>query len=109
LSAEDPRIQQVFGLEFIDKALPLGENAVSPVIEGRQGFFIIKVTRKYPQANLGLDDVYRWGSSSTVRDMIRAQLMQRAFSNGTAVVTETLAEALRQEGSVEIHEEFLLW
>jgi hypothetical protein len=41
--------------------------------------------------------------------MIRAQLMQRAFANGTAVVTETLAEALRQEGSVEIHEELLRW
>jgi parvulin-like peptidyl-prolyl isomerase len=109
LSAEDPRIQQVFGLDFIDKALPLGENAVSGVIEGPQGFFIIKVTRKYPQANLGLDDVYRWGSSSTVRDMIRSQLMQRAFVNGTAVVTETLAEELRKEGSVEIHEELLLW
>jgi hypothetical protein len=109
LSAEDPRIQQVFGLEFIDKAMPLAENAVSSVIEGPQGFFIIKVTRKYPQANLGLDDVYRWGSSSTVRDMIRAQLMQRAFANGNAVATETLAETLRQEGAVEIHEELLLW
>ncbi|MDR3123374.1 MAG: peptidyl-prolyl cis-trans isomerase [Treponema sp.] len=109
LITEDPRIQQVFGLEFIDKAMPLGENAVSPVIEGRQGFFIIKVTRKYPQANLGLDDVYRWGNPATVRDMIQSQLMQRAFANGAAVATNTLAEDLRKEASVEIHEEFLLW
>jgi parvulin-like peptidyl-prolyl isomerase len=109
LSTEDPRIQQVFGLEFIDKAMPLTENSVSGVIEGRQGFFIIKVTRKYPQENLGLDGVYRWGSPATVRDMIRSQLMQRAFANGAAVVTNTLAENLRKEASVEIHEEFLLW
>jgi hypothetical protein len=109
LTAADPRIQQVFGLDFIDRAMPLGENAVSSVIESPQGFFIIKVTRKYPQANLNLGDVYRWGSPGTVRDMIRDQLMQRAFANGTAAVTETLSEELRDEGSVEIHEEFLLW
>jgi parvulin-like peptidyl-prolyl isomerase len=109
LNAEDPRIQQVFGLEFIDKAMPLAENAVSGVIEGRQGFFIIKVTRKYPQESLGLDGVYRWGNSATVRDVIRSQLMQRAFSNGATVVTNTLAEDLRKEAEVEIREEFLLW
>jgi parvulin-like peptidyl-prolyl isomerase len=109
LTTEDPRIQQVFGLEFIDKTMPLAENSVSGVIEGRQGFFIIKVTRKYPQENLGLDGVYRWGSLATVRDMIRSQLMQRALANGAAVVTNTLAEELREEASVEIHEEFLLW
>jgi hypothetical protein len=109
LSAEDPRVQTVFGLDFIDKAMPLGENAVSTVIEGRQNFFIIKVTRKYPQANLGLDDVYRWGNAATVRELIRSQLMQRVVVNGTAVATNTLAEQLRNEAVVEIHEEFLRW
>ncbi|WP_010260870.1 SurA N-terminal domain-containing protein [Treponema primitia] len=109
LTTEDPRIQQVFGLEFIDKALPLEENAVSGIIEGRQGFFIIKVTRKYRQANLGLEDIYRWGNPATVRDLINSQLMQRALTNGAAVVTNTLAEDLRKEGAVEIHEELLVW
>jgi parvulin-like peptidyl-prolyl isomerase len=109
LTAADPRIQQVFGMDFIDRAMPLGENAVSGVIESPQGFFIIKVTRKYPQTNLALGDVYRWGSPATVRDMIRDQLMQRAFVNGTSAVTENLSEELRKEGSVEIHEELLLW
>jgi parvulin-like peptidyl-prolyl isomerase len=109
LSAEDPRVQQAFGLDFIDKAMPLAENAVSGVIEGRQGFFIIKVTRKYPQENLGLDGIYRWGNPATVREMIRSQLMQRAFSNGAAAVTDTLADDLRKEASVEINEALLLW
>jgi hypothetical protein len=109
LSAEDPRIQQVFGLEFIDKAMPLGENAVSGVIEGRQGFFIIKVTSKFPQINLELDGIYRLGNPITVREVILSQLMQRAFANGAAVATNTLAEELRSEADVEIHEEFLIW
>jgi hypothetical protein len=109
LNSEDPRIQQVFGLEFIDKAMPLGENAVSGVIEGRQGFFIIKVTSKFPQTNLGLDGIYRLGNPATVREVLLAQLMQRAFANGAAVATNTLAEELRKEAVVEIHEEFLLW
>jgi transposase len=109
LSAEDPRIQQIFGLEFIDKAMPLGENAVSGVIEGPQGFFIIKVTSKFPQTNLALDGVYRLGNPATVREAILSQLMQRAFANGAAVATSTLAEELRKEADVEIHEELLLW
>jgi hypothetical protein len=110
LSAEDPRIQQVFGLDFIDKAKPLAEGKVSTeVIRGRQGFFIIKITAKFPQTNLGLDDAYRLGTPATVRDVISSQLMQRALSNGAAVVTNTLAEDLRKEGSVKIHENLLLW
>jgi hypothetical protein len=109
LNSEDPRIQQVFGVAFIDKAMPLGENAVSGVIEGRQGFFIIKVTSKFPQTNLGLDGIYRLGNPATVREVLLSQLMQRAFANGAAVATNTLAEELRKEATVEIHEEFLLW
>jgi hypothetical protein len=109
LSPEDPRLQQVFGLELIDKALPLEENAVSGVIEGRQGFFIIKVTRKYRQANLTLDDVYRWGNPATVREIIKSQLQQRVLANGAALVTNTLAEELRKEGSVEIDTNYLSW
>jgi parvulin-like peptidyl-prolyl isomerase len=109
LNSEDPRIQQVFGLDFIDRAMPLGENAVSGVIEGRQGFFIIKVTSKFPQTNLGLDGIYRLGNPATVREVLLSQLMQRAFANGAAVATNTLAEELRKEATVEIHEEFLLW
>jgi parvulin-like peptidyl-prolyl isomerase len=109
LSPDNPQIQQVFGLDFIDKAMSLAENAVSGVIEGRQGFFIIKVTSKYPQEILGLDSLYRLGGSATVRDMIRAQLMQQALANGMAVATSALVEELRKEASVEINEELLLW
>jgi hypothetical protein len=109
LSSEDPRVQQVFGLDFIDKAMPLAEGKVSGVIEGRQGFFIIKVSAKFPQVNLELGDPYRLGNSATVRDMISSQLMQQALTEGAAVVTNTLAEDLRKEGSVEIHEDFLVW
>jgi predicted metal-dependent hydrolase len=109
LTPEDPRLQQIFGLELIDKALPLEENAVSGVIEGRQGFFIIKITRKYRQANLTLDDVYRWGNPTTVREMIKAQLLQRVLTSGAALITNTLAEELRKEGSVEIDTNYLSW
>jgi hypothetical protein len=109
LSAEDPRIQQVFGLNFIDKAMPLAEGKISGVIEGRQGFFIIKVTAKFPQVNLGLNDPYRLGTPATVREVISSQLMQQALTNGASEVTNTLVEELRKEGSVELHENLLAW
>lgn len=109
LSAEDPRIQQVFGMGFIDKAMPLEENAVSGVIETPQGFYIIKITRKYRQANLGLDDIYRWGAPTTVREVINSQLMQRVLNNGAGTVTSNLAQEIRAQGTVEINENFLIW
>ncbi|GHV80472.1 hypothetical protein AGMMS49944_22630 [Spirochaetia bacterium] len=109
LSTEDPRIQQVFGVNFIDMAKPLTEGKVSGVIEGRQGFFIIKVTAKFPPVNLELKDTYRLGAPATVRDVINSQLMQRALTEGAALVTNTLAEDLRKEGSVTVHENLLAW
>lgn len=103
------QIQQAYGTEFINTALKLNENAVSGVIETPQGFVIIKITEKYGMKNLTLDDIAQLGAPTTVRDMIISQLMQRALSEGAAMMTNTLAEDLRKEGSVEIHENLLFW
>jgi hypothetical protein len=35
--------------------------------------------------------------------------MQQILANGIMVATNTLAEELRKEASVEIHEELLIW
>jgi hypothetical protein len=109
LSVEDPRVQQVYGLDFIDTVMPLAEGKISGVIRGRQGFFIIKITSKFPQANLGLDDAYRLGTPTTVRTVISYELMQEKFSRGGQVVIDTLIRDLRKEGSVTIHEDLLAW
>jgi hypothetical protein len=109
LSTEDPRIQQLLGQDFIDKAMLLAEGAVSGVIEGRQHFFIIKITSKFPRADLGLDDNYRWGSPGTVRQGISDQLMAEALAGIEDVVINSLAEDLRKTATVTIQDELLFW
>jgi hypothetical protein len=103
------QVQQAYGMEFINAALKLSENAISGVIETPQGFVIIKVTEKYEMKNLTLNDIAQLGTPVTVRDYINSQLMQDKFAQGGEVVTNTLAEDLRKEGSVTIHENLLVW
>ncbi|MDR2079929.1 MAG: peptidyl-prolyl cis-trans isomerase, partial [Treponema sp.] len=109
LSTEDPRIQQLLGQDFIDKATPLAEGAVSGVIEGRQHFFIIKVTSKFPKTDLGLDDTYHWGSAGTVRQGINDQLMAEALTGIEDVVINDIAEDLRKTATITIQDELLFW
>jgi hypothetical protein len=109
LSTEDPRVQQLLGQDFIDKATPLTEGAVSGVIEGRQHFFIIKVTSRFPRADLGLDDNYRWGSAGTVRQIISDQLTAEALAGIEDVVINALAADLRKTATVTIRDELLFW
>lgn len=76
-------VQQV-GEEFLEVAFALDQGKVSKVIEVPQGsvsgFYIIKVTGKYPQKFLDLDDTpiqYRNASETvTVRKIIEMQIMQ---------------------------------
>ncbi|MDR0878320.1 MAG: peptidyl-prolyl cis-trans isomerase [Treponema sp.] len=109
LSIEDPRVEQGFGKEFVDKATPLAEGKVSGVIEGPQTFFIIKVTSKFPQENLKLDDIFRLGSAATLREMISSQLMQRSVVSGSEKATQALVKNLRDEASVKVYENLLVW
>jgi hypothetical protein len=109
LSTEDTRVQQLLGQDFIDKATPLAEGAVSGVIEGRQHFFIIKVTSRFPKADLGLDDNYHWGSAGTVRQVISDQLTAEALTGIEDVVINALAADLRKTATITIRDDLLFW
>jgi hypothetical protein len=109
LSAEDPRVQQLLGQDFLDKAAALTEGAVSGVIEGRQHFFIIKVTSRFPRVDLGLDDTYRWGNAGTVRQGISEQLMAEALTGIEDVVINSIAADLRKTATVTIQDDLLFW
>ena len=61
--------------DFINTAFALRQGEVSKVIEGIQGYQIIKITETYSQKALELDDIAELGTRFTVRQYIGENMM----------------------------------
>jgi parvulin-like peptidyl-prolyl isomerase len=110
------RIQETarqLGDEFTNIAFSLKEGEVSRLIEGREGYQIIKVTETLPMKNLALDDVLQpmpgppalqFGTPMTVRNFIRAGLTQERQNEALAKASEELVAELRATRTFQIIE-----
>jgi len=90
-------------------AFSLGQGQVSPLIEGLQGFHIIKVTENYAQKNLELDDILQLGSRVTVRDFIGQGLLNQRQQAIIAQASQELVTELRTGRPFQIFENNLNW
>jgi len=91
-----PRTQEArnyLGQAFMDVAFNLRQGQVSQLIEGLQGFQIIKVTENHAAKLLELTDVYQLGTRVTVREYI-GQLMLEARQ--TTVTNQASAELITE-------------
>jgi len=107
-----PRIQEareVFGQEFMNIAFSLKQGQVSSLIEGNQGFQIIKITENYSQKIMELDDVYPLGSKTTVRDFISQKLLSQKQQNAYVQASQEEISKLRTGKTVQIFEDVLNW
>ncbi|GHV44238.1 hypothetical protein AGMMS49546_27900 [Spirochaetia bacterium] len=104
------RFLQAWGLEFMTKAAALSEkNNLSGLIETPQGFFIIKLTRKYDKKILELDDDIQVGLPITLRQSINEEILQEHLNIGLEKVLQDIAAELKAKGTVKITEENLNW
>jgi len=87
--------RNVVGQSFMDVAFSLNQAQVSRVIEGIQGFQIIKVTESYEEKQLGLTDPVQPGARVTVREYIGQFLMVQKQQTILLQVTQELVEELR--------------
>jgi parvulin-like peptidyl-prolyl isomerase len=101
--------QQVTGQGFMDAAFALRQGEVSRLIEGQRGYQIIKVTEKYEQKNLDLDDLVQPGSRISVRDYIGNMLLQERQQAVIEKATAELVTELRRGNSFQIFENNLVW
>ncbi|GHU73074.1 hypothetical protein FACS189450_12110 [Spirochaetia bacterium] len=101
--------QQLMGMEFINTAFNLKQGEVSKLIEGVQGFQIIKVTETYEQKFLGLDDMIQPGTRVTVRDYINQGLSQQYQQEILAKATQELVTELRKGTPFQVFENNLNW
>ena len=107
-----PRNQEassVVGPEFLNTAFRLRQGEVSGLIEGVQGFQIIKITENYALRNLELDDIFQLGTRVTVRDYIRQALLAQRQQAILAQASQELVSELRAGRSFTVYENNLNW
>jgi parvulin-like peptidyl-prolyl isomerase len=100
---------QMLGEEFVNTAFSMRQGEVSRVIQGNQGFQIIKVITNLPQRNLELDDIMIPGTTETVRQNIAGALLQQRLQETTARAAQELMTELRAGNPFQITESNLNW
>ena len=105
----NPEARAAVGQEFMNVAFGLRQGEVSRLIEGGQGFQILKVTENYSVANLELDDIFQLGTRITVREYIGQALLSQRQQAILAQASQELVTELRAGRSFQVFENNLNW
>jgi parvulin-like peptidyl-prolyl isomerase len=100
-----PRNQEarnMVGQELMNAAFSLRQGQISSLIEGVQGFQIIKITENYAQKILELDDIFQLGTRFTVKDFIGQRMLEMRQQTIVARATEEMVSELRAGRSFQI-------
>ena len=101
--------RNLVGQELMNVAFSLKQGQVSNLIEGVQGFHVIKVTENYAQKNLELDDILQLGTNITVRNYIGQAMLNQRQQNTLVQATEEMLSELRTTRSFQVFENNLNW
>jgi len=101
--------QQVMGAVFMNTAFSLKQGEVSKLIEGVQGYQIIKITETLPIKALELDEIAIPGSRVTVRQYIAASMMEQRQQETLERASRELTTELRAGNPFRIMENYLNW
>ena len=101
--------RQVVGQEFLDVAFNLRQGQVSRLIEGRQGFQIIKITENYSSRQLELSDGISFGNRVTVREYIGQFLFTQKQQIILAQASQELISELRTSRTFQVFENNIRW
>jgi parvulin-like peptidyl-prolyl isomerase len=97
------------GEKLMDAAFSLKQGQVSQLIEGLEGFQIIKVTENYAEKILELYDFVQPGSKATVRDLIGQDLFNKRQQNILMQASQELFNELRKGRDFKIQNNLLNW
>jgi parvulin-like peptidyl-prolyl isomerase len=107
-----PRNQEarnLVGQTFMDTAFSLKQGQVSKLIEGQQGYQIIKVTENYAGKQLELTDVLQLGTRITVRDYIGQGLLNQRQQAVLKQASEEIVKDLRSGKTFTVFENNINW
>ena len=100
---------QRVGQQFMDIAFSLRQGQVSQVIEGLDGFQIIKVTENYAFTILSLTDNVTPGQRGTVSEYIMQYLYSQKQQVAFLQARQELMSELRARASVQVFENNIRW
>jgi peptidyl-prolyl cis-trans isomerase SurA len=109
LRRDDQARKQLLGRDFFEAPFKMRVGDVSGVLASNIGFHIIKITEKIPFKLLGLDDPIPPQNTSTVRQQISAQLLQRKQAEYYQQALMELIGEVKKKADVKIFEENLTW
>ena len=101
--------RNMVGANFMNTAFNTRQGEVSRLIEGAQGFNIIKITENYTLKILELDDVVQPGSRITVRNYISQALMAEKTQAALAQASQELVSELRAGRTVQVFDRNIAW
>jgi parvulin-like peptidyl-prolyl isomerase len=96
------------GDALMNASFSLRQGEVSSLIEGIQGYQIIKITEKYAFRNLGLDDIIL-GYGITVREYIRQLMLNQREEAVVVQASQELIAELRAGRTFQVFENNLNW
>jgi peptidyl-prolyl cis-trans isomerase SurA len=105
LRRDDQARKQLLGRDFFEAPFKMEVGQISGVLQSNIGFHIIRLTEKTPFRLLELDDPIPPQDSSTVREQISAQLLQRKQADYYQQALEDLLAELKKKANIKIFEE----
>ncbi|MDR0465621.1 MAG: SurA N-terminal domain-containing protein [Treponema sp.] len=107
-----PRTQEarnVLGQQFMDTAFNLRQGQVSQIIEGIQGFQIIKITENHAAKALELNDIFQLGTRVTVREYLGQLMLQQRQQNVINQASQELVTEFRTSRTFTVFENNIRW
>jgi len=101
--------RDALGSNFLNIAFSLSQGQVSTLIEGVQGFQIIKVTENYEERRLELHDIAQLGTNVTVRAYLGQYLLSLRQQEIVTRASQELVAELRAGRTFQIFENNLNW
>lgn len=105
LRRDDTSRKQLLGKEFFETPFKMKEGDVSTVVKSNIGFHILKVSEYVPFQVLTLDSAIPPQSVTTVREQIKATLVQTKQVEVFNRASNDLLEELKKEAEIKIFDE----
>ncbi|MDA3947686.1 MAG: peptidylprolyl isomerase [Spirochaeta sp.] len=105
----DQEAVQRLGRAFTEAVFRLDEDEVSSLIESNVGFHIVRVTDRRPPRLPGLNDPVLPGESITVRQQVRAFVMNRRQQEIFEETVSSVVAELRDEAEITRYRDRLDW
>ena len=105
----DPQARQLFGAAFFDAVFKLKKGDISPVIPSNLGYHIVQVANRLDAKLLTLDDKVPPLNQQTLREAIRATLMQQRQAEALQTALTDIVTELKKSAEVKIFDDNLAW